>query len=656
LATLFAVQQIPGQQADSASAPPTGVIVGQTVDGTTGASVSGAVVSISHAPPASGVVVAAASAGPNTGPTRVISDGTGRFVFHDLAAGSYTLTASKPGYADAAFGRRTPGAGSQSLILADGQRRGDVTLGLWKHGTISGTVVDEAGEPIIGLQLRVLKRAIVGGSVRFTSFGNMPSTDDRGIYRSSGLAPGDYVVGIVTTQTTVPASLQDAFAAASKAGTSQDLQRELDRSRSSLNSSGLMPSGQRVGDLLLQTALGSGSSGAVMTPPADGSKVYVYPAVFYPEATAPSKATIVTVGPGDEKSNINFQIKPVVTLRVSGAVTGPDGPEAHTTLDLLPASADEVQRDYDFAAASTTTDANGAFTFLGVTPGNYTIRSLKIPAPPVTQSTMGTVIQTGTSVIMSGGGPSIPPPIPKEPTYWANMPVAIGESDVTGVAVTFHAGARLTGHLEFEGAAQKPPVDRLRQASVLFDPADGRTTSWNQFTLGRGVIDASGQFNSYQLPAGRYVVRGPAFATWTFKGAFVNGHDVTDTPLDLGADDIGDIVVTYTDQPTELSGTARGDQTPDGTATVLMFPAQQNMWTAYGSSPRRFRPLRAGTDGVYRITGLPAGDYLVIAIRTDIPADWQDVKFLQKIAPLSTRVSIADGEKKTQDLQTREIR
>ena len=85
---------------------------------------------------------------------RVISDAAGHFVLHDLPKGSYTITANKPGYADAAFGRRSPAdTGNQSLVLGDGERRGDVTLPFWRFGAIVGTVVDEAGEPVIGIQV-----------------------------------------------------------------------------------------------------------------------------------------------------------------------------------------------------------------------------------------------------------------------------------------------------------------------------------------------------------------------------------------------------------------------------------------------------------------------------------------------------------------------
>jgi hypothetical protein len=650
-----AAKQQPGQE--PAASPPSGLILGRTVDLTSGQGIGGAVVSLNGGPPP----VAAGQALPATlsrFPLRVISDSAGHFVFHDLPKGAYTITATNPGYADTAYGRRTPAdTGGQSLVLVEGERRGDVTLVFWKSATIAGTVVDEANEPVIGLEVRVFKRAMVGGKVRFTQFGNMPTTDDRGMYRTTALTPGDYVVGVVTTQATVPTALQAVFTAAQKSGTAADLQRDLNRSTSPLQGVGVFSAGQRFGSWLLVTPAPFGNQGQLAGPPVSGARVFVYPTVFYPSATAPTRATIVTVGSGEERSGIDFQVKPVVTSRVSGTLAGPNGPEPFVSLDLMPASADDMQRETDFPTATTITDATGAFVFFGVPTGPYTIRGLKIPPRPVAPSNMTTVIQTGSSSITSSSGPAVPPPVSDEPTFWASVPISVGDADLAGVDVMFRTGARLRGRLEFDGSAPKPADDRLPTLTVQVESAEGRTTSSNQFTLARGVVDATSQFKTYQLPPGRYLVRGVgALPGWTFKGASLNGRDITDAPLDLGGEDIGDIVVTFTDKATELSGAVRDSQGPDAAATVLVFPAQAGQWVDYGQAPRRLRSARAGSDGSYHIPNLPAGDYFVTAIHSSVPADWQDVTYLQKVSAIATRVTIADGEKKSQDVQSKEVR
>jgi hypothetical protein len=637
--------------------PPAGLIVGRTVDGVTGAVISGAIVSISRSLPPPGTIRTEELTPQELTPTRVISDSNGRFMFHGLPAGGYSVQVTKPGYAPGMFGRRSAtDLGSQSLVLRDGEKRGDVSVSLWKLAAIGGTVVDETGEPVVGLQVRVLRRQVSGGALRFAQAGNQPSTDDRGVYRVSDLTPGDYIVAIVTTQTTVPDALQDQYAAMTKTGSTQEFQRELDRSRGAL-SGGLvmMASGQRLGSLTLTTPIGIGNSGDIAAPPIAGGKVFVYPTVYHPSATTPAAATIVRLGPGDERVTIDFQIKPIVTSAVSGVLMGPGGPEALTALDLIPAGLDSLQRDSDFATAATTTDAKGAFVFLGVPPGAYTIRSLKVPPRPATSTMMTTTIQTGSSTISSSIGGAPRPPISDEPTYWASLPVTVGDKDVTDLAMTFRTGARLSGRLEFEGAAVKPTTERMGQAIIIVSNADGRTTS-SQFTLTNGVIDATSSFKTYQLPPGRYVLRGPAFLGWTFKGAFVNGRDISDTPLELNAEDIGNIVLTYTDRATDLIGTARDSNGPDGAATILVFPSQQGLWTNHGPAPRRFRSVRPGPDGVFRVVNIPAGDYVVLGVHGTVPTDWQDPAVLKQLMALGSSVSVADGENKTVNVTTREIK
>ncbi|HXT69761.1 MAG TPA: carboxypeptidase-like regulatory domain-containing protein [Vicinamibacterales bacterium] len=652
-----APRQLAGGQA--AAPTPGGFILGRAVDGTTGKALAGAQVSLNSATQTAPALAGAPPATLSRFPMRVISDGNGAFVFRDLPAGSYSITATRSGYAVAALGRNSAtDTGSQLVTLTDGEKRGGVTLKFWKFGSISGTVRDEAGESLIGIQLRIFRRAVLGGRLRLTSFGNMPTTDDRGIYRAGELAPGDYIIGVVTTQATVPISIQDLYEASTKDGSSSEFRRQLDRSGSTVLGGGnLTTAGTRYGTLLLQGGAGFNSS-TVINPPGDESRVFVYPTTFFPSATVIGEATVLTVGAGEDRTGTDFHLKPVPTTRVSGRLVGSDTEAANTALTLVHVSTGDVQRDYDLATATTFADGTGAFTFLGVPPGDYTVRALKVPPRPIaTTSPMSTVIQTGTGgVISSGGGPTPPPPIPPEPTWWASTAVVVTDRDVSGLTVTLRQGARLSGTLEFDGAAERPAADRLRLTSLQFEQADARQASFNQFTLQRAVVDANGQFKTYQLPPGKYVVRAAGIPGWTLRSAVVRGKDVADSPFDLTDEDLGNIVVTFTDKVTEMSGTVRNPKGPDPSATVLVFPVDTSLWIDHGPAPRRFRAIRAGADSTYRLTGIAAGEYLAVAIPGGTPVDWIDPRYLQKLAAVATRLTVIEGEKKSLGLDTKEVR
>jgi hypothetical protein len=89
-----------------------------------------------------------------------------------------------------------------------------------------------------------------------------------------------------------------------------------------MSSSSAAPSpagGVRVDDLLLQSAGG----GALMTPPAPGPSVSVYPTTFYSAGDAMDPGVIV-VAPGDERTGVDIRLRPSPAARVS--VTNAGGP------------------------------------------------------------------------------------------------------------------------------------------------------------------------------------------------------------------------------------------------------------------------------------------------------------------------------------------
>jgi hypothetical protein len=634
--------------------PPTGLVLGRTVDFSTGKAVSGAIVTLAQgAGGGPGLAGPAANASLLRFPIRVLSDGDGRFLFHDLPKGTYALTATKAGYGATSLGRQSPSdTTNATLTLADGERRGDLTLLMWKLASISGTVVDEAGEPVVGLPIRLMHRTVIGGRARFTDAESV-ITDDRGLYRAGLLAPGDYVVAIITTETTVSLAWQSAtFAAMTTDGAA--VNRELMRSAIS---SAAYTSGQRAGPFSVST----GDGVSLATPPVVGDKVLVYPTTFYPAALTPSKGATITVASGEVRSGVDFQVRPTPTARISGTLTGPDGPEGGVGLELIIAVTDEADRDPPFAAATSVSDARGAFTMLGVPLGSYLLRVQKNPPQPEQRPGGATVIQTGNGMISTVSAGS-PPPVTDEPTLWALVPISVTGPDVTGVDVALRPGVRLSGRVQFNGSRPQPTAAQLAEMNVAVQAAGGRqqaalTINGGAFYSTRGSVDANGQFKTYQFPPGRFVVRVTATPPgWMFAGATFRGRDIADAPLEVGGDDLTDIVLLMTDKSTELSGSVRTSQGPDAVATVLVFPADPAGWLDYGPTARRLKLARPSNDGTYRVSGLPAGDYLVTAIHSAVPSTWTDPDFLQRAAAGATRVTIADGDKKIQDVRSTEVR
>jgi len=142
---------------------------------------------------------------------------------------------------------------------------------------------------------------------------------------------------------------------------------------------------------------------------------------------------------------------------------------------------------------------------------------------------------------------------------------------------------------------------------------------------------------------------------WRFKTATHEGRDVADLPLDLRGD--VNVVITFSDRWTSVRGTVTSPKgEPDSDAIVLLFPADVQQWTNSGMNPRRFKSALPRKTGEYGLASVPEGDYYLIAIPDKDAAGWQDQKFLEALMRAATRITVGDGEAKTQDLRTQEVR
>jgi hypothetical protein len=103
------------------------------------------------------------SAGDRPLSQNVITDDEGRFEFASVAAGRFTIGATRPGYLTVAYGATRPGRPGTSLVLAAGQQIANIRLQLARGAVITGTVRDARGEPVAGISLRVERPDRSGG-------------------------------------------------------------------------------------------------------------------------------------------------------------------------------------------------------------------------------------------------------------------------------------------------------------------------------------------------------------------------------------------------------------------------------------------------------------------------------------------------------------
>lgn len=126
-----------------------------------------------------------------------LTDADGNFVLFGVPAGSYNIDANKDGYWSGNLGQRRANGRGRPLVLADGQHMAEVRVPVWKLAAVSGTVVDDIGEPVVGLAVQAMARYATGGRAVFSNASSSTArTDDRGMYRIFGLIPGEFVVAL----------------------------------------------------------------------------------------------------------------------------------------------------------------------------------------------------------------------------------------------------------------------------------------------------------------------------------------------------------------------------------------------------------------------------------------------------------------------------
>jgi hypothetical protein len=124
---------------------------------------------------------------------------------------------------------------------------------------------------------------------------------------------------------------------------------------------------------------------------------------------------------------------------------------------------------------------------------------------------------------------------------------------------------------------------------------------------------------------------------------------VLDVPFQTGSGDVADVVATFTDLHTELSGTlqaATGVPAPE--YDVVVFSSDRSFWRAPW---RRVRSTQPATDGHFAFHDLPSGDYLLAALTDVEPSDLADAVFLDGLVPVAVAVHLGEGETMTQNLR-----
>ena len=370
--------------------------------------------------------------------------------------------------------------------------------------------------------------------------------------------------------------------------------------------------------------------------PAEEEQATGYSPVYYPGTTAPGQAGTVTLAPGEEHAGVDFQLQRVAVARLDGILINPTGQPLQNLQITLVNSGSAVP---GIDRGSARPDSEGRFRMSNVVPGQYRViarGTLNAPGPPTPPSPPATGRQTA--------GPIRPDPM----RFWATADVVVDGRNLTGVVLTLQPGMTVSGRVAFDGTTPAPPD--LTRVRVTLSP-DVSGLPGELASAANGRVDASGRFTIAGVVPGKYRVTGSGSVNgWQVGSAMIDGQDTLDFSMEVKpAQNVSGAVITFTDRQSELSGTLvneRGQPAPD--YTIVVYPADERYWMPQS---RRIRTTRPATDGRFTFGNLPPGDYRLTPILDVEPGAWYDPAFLRQLDAAAVRVSIGEGEKKTQNFQ-----
>jgi hypothetical protein len=352
----------------------------------------------------------------------------------------------------------------------------------------------------------------------------------------------------------------------------------------------------------------------IVTVGGGGGRATRWTRTFFPGVVDLARAQAVSVRAGDEIGGRDFAASPVggssKPAKLSGTViNAAGGPAAgrliHATIDEPPGTA---------STSSQPIPANGEFSFQPE-PGEHLF---------IAQGANGDV---------------------------AALRVTVGEADVTGLRLVLGKGGRVTGRVVFEGTttAAAPEVE-LDAWSADFESRLVASMPGSTSPLRTVRPNRDGTFEIPSLFAAREIRVRTAPPGWLVKSITVEGRSIADTPIDFdGGRELAGVQILMTNRAAQLTGTVTdGERRAVKEYSVVMFADDPSR----ARRPSRVAQwVRPDQNGRFVVDGLAPGAYSIAAVDQVTDDQWSNIEYLDQLRARATRVTLADGEKRTITLE-----
>jgi hypothetical protein len=531
---------------------------------------------------------------PDIGTKTAFTDAQGRYEFRDLPAGRFNISVSKSGFVTMQYGQSRPHERGRPIELTDAQVMEKADVALPRGSAVSGRILDEFGEPVADASVQALRLQYSSGKRRLTPMGRNSTTNDLGYFRLFGLPPGDYYVSATL----------------------------------------------RTFETMIMDMVGGGAGG-----PTGSNSTTGYAATYYPGTPNPAEAQRVALALGQELS-IDLQMQPVRLAKISGIATTSDGkPMSTAMVMLLPTMREAIGM---MPGGTSQTDKEGRFTLSNVAPGEYTLQAQSLAALMSMASEAMEFVSAETGVATAApAAPAAPAAKPMQREF-ATATVTVAGEDIVGLVVAGTRGAKASGRLTFEGG-EKP--EGLASVRIMAAPTDPENMAASMSAFGMAKVQESGEFEVDGLVGGRLFTFMNPPKGWFLKRVTRDGDDITEKGYDFKpGEDVDGFVIEMTRHSQTVSGTVANEK---GAAvkeyTVVVFPEDQEKWTQPSSRLRA--SARPDQQGHFKLTELPPGTYLAIAVEYVADGEWMDPEWLKRAAGKAMKFTLDEGATKTLDLK-----
>lgn len=245
-----------------------------------------------------------------------MTDSAGHFSFPDLDPGTYLIQAVADGYARQQIGPQPAGQnGMIATVTAAAGQPANAVLHLTPAGNVSGRVTGANGEPLVGMDVTLLRANYSVGGRRNISQAGSAQTNDRGEYRLFWAPPGHYYLSVSSSNRPIGVGL----------------------------------------------VVGGGNNNK-------------YPRTFYPGVTDFAAATEIDLAPGGELGGMDFRLRQEPVFHVHGRLVDASSgqPPANASISITPR---EQLGGGVFSSSAPYNRADGTFQLNDVLPGSYWLRA-----------------------------------------------------------------------------------------------------------------------------------------------------------------------------------------------------------------------------------------------------------------------------------------